>query len=174
GLEQFDAQIAVSHGYLIVATGHNMRFYGKDGKPLESKEAGGGTLGIITTTQLFGDEEMQEEIAASLNLPRRYAGLDSPTYIDLRIKFDEYRKRFWIISELNNKQDYSAVIEDGDRRAYYARRNRIVAAVSRTQDPRDGFYLYWWEGSVDDGAYDDIPDGTGPFTCPFSVFQPGD
>lgn len=33
-----------------------------------------------------------------------------------------------------------------------ARRGHVVVAVSKTEDPRDGFHLYWWQGYITDGA----------------------
>ena len=47
--------------------------------------------------------------------------------------------------------------------------------MSRTSDPRDGFYLYWWNAVIDEGACTTLGSPPGPpAACPNSTYQPGD
>jgi hypothetical protein len=62
-------------------------------------------------------------------LPASTAGYG---FYDLRMLFDSYRKRFWITALTANPGPDSAVPS-------------LVCAVSLTEDPLDGFYVYWWD-----------------------------
>ncbi|MGB8645471.1 MAG: hypothetical protein WCF84_09555 [Anaerolineae bacterium] len=60
---------------------------------------------------------------------------------DTRVMFDEYRKRFWIADLSNNP--YCGFQP--------CRRSRLVVAVSKDENPFDGWFLYFWDGVVDQG-----------------------
>lgn len=62
-------------------------------------------------------------------LPTSAAGYN---FYDLRMIFDSYRKRFWITALTANPGPDSAV-------------PALVCAVSKSEDPLDGFYVYWWD-----------------------------
>jgi hypothetical protein len=67
-----------------------------------------------------------------LDLEREF-GIDY--YYDTRIIFDSYRNRFWIGALTYN----SAHSQDADRHDVF------VIAVSKTDNPLDSWYLYWWD-----------------------------
>lgn len=55
---------------------------------------------------------------------------------DMRVLFDPYPKRFWLLD--------GGVIYTADRDPKKAR-GYFLLAVSQTEDPKDGWYLYWWD-----------------------------
>jgi hypothetical protein len=61
-------------------------------------------------------------------------------YDDVRLVFDEYRKRFCILS--SGGADKSVVPD------YWFNRSVQVLAVCVSQNPLDGWYLYWWDAAV--------------------------
>ena len=89
------------------------------------------------------------------------------SYYDTRVAFDQYRKRYVIVALAINNNVVDLI--QGRNCAQYpiftcgpigvsifpalkfARRDFVVAAVSRTADPRDGFFVYWWNASIDQG-----------------------
>lgn len=84
-----------------------------------------------------------------LDLERRF-GIDY--YYDTRTIFDSYRNRFWIGALAYN----CAHRQDTDRHDVF------VIGVSTTENPLDGWYLYWWDAVAHYGTAND------------PVFQPGD
>jgi len=62
-------------------------------------------------------------------LPKSKTGYN---FYDLRMVFDAYRKRFWITALTANPGPDSVVPS-------------LVCAVSQSEDPLDGFYVYWWD-----------------------------
>lgn len=107
-------------------------------------------------------------------------GIDD--YYDNRVLYDHYRKRFWIVAISQNstlrryvervtfsvakpKENWCTNPLDSSQpdqcgewalttypALATARRGYTVAAVSKTEDPRDGFYLYWWDDDIKDGT----------------------
>ena len=81
---------------------------------------------------------------------------------DARVLWDEYHKRFWIGAlMMNNNTGYA---DDGVPRpsslsadVAHARRAFLAIAASKTEDPRDGWYVYWTEG---------FPGQADPANCP--------
>ncbi len=75
----------------------------------------------------------------------------SDSIYDARVLWDEYHKRFWIAAlMINTNTEYA---NDGKPRpsslsadVAHARRAFLAIAASKTEDPRDGWYLYWTEG----------------------------
>jgi hypothetical protein len=86
---------------------------------------------------------------SSLNLVASF-GIDS--YYDTRAIFDPYRKRFWICALTFNSAHQNDT----------ARRDMVVMAVSKTQNPLDGWFLYYWDAVAHYGVPKD------------PVYQPGD
>ena len=83
----------------------------------------------------------------ALSLP---AGIDMT--FDVRAIFDAYRNRFWI----------GAIAFNSAHQNDQSRLTKFIAAVSRTENPADGWFLYWWDAVAHDGVPND------------PVFQPGD
>jgi hypothetical protein len=83
----------------------------------------------------------------ALGLP---VGIDTTS--DVRAIFDSYRSRFWTgVLVFNSAHPHDQ-----------SRLTKFAAAVSRTENPLDGWYLYWWDAVAHDGVPND------------PVFQPGD
>jgi hypothetical protein len=93
----------------------------------------------LSTSSFFG----------GLKLGEKY-GIDH--FYDTRTIFDSFRKRFWIAALTYNsphKQDTQ-------------RRDIVVLAVSKTENPLDGWYQYYYDAVAHYGEQND------------PVFQPGD
>ena len=94
-------------------------------------------------------------------------------WFDSRVVFDEYRKRFWIAAIARNPLWKEPT---GTPQQHASRRNKVAVAVSVSPDPRDGFYLYWWDAAIDDGACNEIGSSAADVdVCgPANTFRPGD
>lgn len=96
---------------------------------------------------------------ANINTKLRFAASDpkqcdpeSPTkshacvqeFYDTRILWDEKRKRFWVESAVRNHlwQCAPGARCDGEKQSATQARRYIAIAVSRTEDPRQGFHRY--------------------------------
>ncbi len=139
GLQQFDAQVAASDGYLIVATGHNMVFYGKDGQPLESK-LNGNVIGVINSASVLrqradaaGHQEQPEPPAAICVAEHRdvyrYASTFRPlpeTLLDhLRVEQQECVQGRWWLQAMGSP---GTLVATGSLPACRGRRTRATAS----------------------------------------------
>ena len=106
------------------------------------------TIGLMSMEKFFGP--VVADIYSHLYLSNAFKnkGLDQMGFYDARCLYDQYRKRFWIVSLVTNKSVVDKTKKASDREA---RRNRIACAVSKTSDPRDGFWMYWWDATPYDG-----------------------
>lgn len=181
GLSGLDVQVAAGKWALLVGNAGNVVFYGKDGKPLPSI-INGQPMSSRSSSQLFGKQALLADINAVLNLPAGfnttnfYVDNDNRSYIDLRVVYDDYRDRFWIGTEIVNWRTRDPNVLNSLPAARYARRSKFIAGVSKTSDPREGFWLYWWDNVVDDGACNTIPQDTSvpASKCPGYFYAPGD
>ncbi len=130
-----DPQIAASHSHVVVVTQQTLAFYAKDGTQ----------VGKTSFVSFFSKMGLNN---GTVN--------GSEVQSDPRLIFDAYRNRFWVIHGagngmwLTNASDPKTV------------RGRIYAAVSKTENPLDGWWLYWW-------------DAVAEWNKPGSlVYQPGD
>jgi hypothetical protein len=130
-----DAQIAVSSTHVIVTNRQRIRYYDKNGSALGSD---------IGSTAFF---------TAGLNL-KDAAGNPLDRFNDLRVIFDSFRSRFWITA-------YAGYSGAGNVPAA-KRRTFIPIAVSKTQNPLDGWYFYYWDGAAQEGKANS------------QIWQPGD
>jgi hypothetical protein len=89
------------------------------------------------------------DLFAPLDLKSQF---DIETYFDTRAIFDPHRQRFWI--------GCLAVKFLGG--AHTDHRTKFACAVSVSDNPLDGFHLYWWDAVAHDGVAND------------AVFKPGD
>ena len=108
----------------------------------------------VRTNDLFAP--MLGDINANLNLSAKeesdcnQANFDCHinNFYDTRIVYDEYRDRFWVVSlAIADK------IQAESPAVQAARRGKLAVAVSITPDPRDGWYLYWWDSVPNDGHW---------------------
>ena len=130
-----DAQIAVSATHVIVTNRQLMRYYDKNGSPVASS---------IGSTTFFN---------AGLNI-QDAAGNKIDRYNDLRVIFDSYRKRFWVTAYAGFSG--AANVPAAKRRSF------IPLAVSKTQNPLDGWYYYYTDGAAQQGQ------------AGSTIWQPGD
>jgi len=110
GGEGSDQQIAVSETHVGVSGRAVLAFYDKAG------------------TKVYGVTGAEAFFIAQ-GLPSAEGGYG---IYDLRMIFDEYRKRFWVAA-LTGKPGPGSKVPS------------FLCAVSKTQNPLDGFYLYWWD-----------------------------
>jgi hypothetical protein len=104
-------------------------------------EKSGSYLGSITARQMFSALGLDDGTVDAVN-----------DYRDLRAVYDSHRNRFWLSATgLTRNQPDPA-----------KRRSIIAVAVSKSNSPLDGWYLYWWDAVNDFG-------NTGG-----SVYQAGD
>jgi hypothetical protein len=93
--------------------------------------------------QLQQPEVFVGDLFAPLHLDRLMGA--SPTFFDTRSLFDSYRKRFWVGAlAIKHWPDSSGAVPADNL-------TKFVAAVSLTENPQDGFYLYWWDAVASDG-----------------------
>jgi hypothetical protein len=182
-----DPQIAAGKSYLIVTSYSKFWIYTKDGK-LVTKDKYGSPLSFpMTAAELFKPlwdppGRKAKSINSYLKLPSGVpCDVDDPfatgtfclnDWYDMRVIYDDYRNRFWMIAVARNPNWKN---EDATLKQRISRRTKVALAVSKTADPRDGFYLYWWNGVIDDGACATLGSPPGPpAACPNSTYQPGD
>jgi hypothetical protein len=130
-----DAQIAVSGTHAVVTNRQRMRYYDKSGNPLGAD---------ISSTAFF---------TSGLSL-KDAAGNPIDRFNDLRVIFDSYRKRFWVTAYAGFSGAANVPAEK--------RRTFVPMAVSKTQNPQDGWYFYYWDGAAEEG------------NATSQVWQPGD
>lgn len=154
-----DLNIAVSPGYVVVAASRRIYFYEKSGQPLQD------ATGEDHYSALTFFKAALDDANTTLNLPPGLPpdsnakqcfdvlvddGFLLDTVFDVHVLFDSYRQRFWVAGLAINKD--TDALSCTDPLGLIARRNKYVAAVSKTTDPRDGFYLYWWDAVIGDGT----------------------
>ena len=93
---------------------------------------------------------------------------------DSRVVFDDFRKRFWILSVVrNNSGGYFQGLTSKQQRVGH--RDIFLVAVSADEDPRDGWWVYAFSSTLDLGACNTIGSGpAAPPPCPGTFFRPGD
>jgi hypothetical protein len=157
GLNGIDPGIAAGTSYLLVCDNdHGIAVYDKVGRLLKQGPGQSSFPNPFSIGSLFS--KVRADIGLHMNLPKGLPpGFPQNTtgYGDVRVMFDSYRNRFWIYARARNDPandpqtivDYPAV--------KLARRQKAVAAVSKTEDPRDGFYTYWWNETIHNGDCND-------------------
>jgi len=154
----FDPQIAAGPSYLLMTMRDQLVFLDKAGKVL-SQDKNGKPFngGPINTNDFFGG--LTDDINAHLNLPPvspASQGYGIDTYYDARAIYDSYRQRYWIVAlAINNKtpcfQQKQAGAAQCNPFLSGARRGKVVVGVSSSSDPRDKWFLYWWDAIPHDG-----------------------
>jgi hypothetical protein len=87
-------------------------------------EKSGTYRGSITARQMFSDLGLDNGTPSAVN-----------SYKDLRAVYDSHRNRFWLMAT-----GLTASQPDPDKR-----RSITAVAVSKSNSPLDGWYLYWWD-----------------------------
>lgn len=196
-----DPQIAVGKSFVVVTAYNQVWTYTKAGTALTLNDHGQSITNPIAATTLFGDlwntkapnyTPVAQSINSYLNLPDGSKcdpknpfpapgfGLNDPSafclndFYDMRVIYDDFRDRFWIIAIARNPKWKDLSGTPGN---HIARRTKTLLAVSKTGDPRDGFYLYWFNSVIDDGACHSLSKNASGDTkvCgPANTYQPGD
>jgi hypothetical protein len=164
-----DPGIAVGNSYVIVCDNANgLAVYDKSGNLLGGPRAVGPSFpNPFSISSLFA--KVQADIDPLLNYP---AGLPSDFSVakgkgitafgDVRVMFDSYRKRFWIYAMAKNAPPWDAGSLMNYPAVKLVRRDKAAVAVSRTEDPRDGFDTYWWNNTIHNGDSNDPKGGPDP------------
>ncbi len=157
----WDPMIAVGNDFIVVTQDHEIGFFDKQGNRLASKH---GEPTQMSATEFFsgflastddGGDLNEHSINRHLGFPSvdPSAGSCDPTapwpspspcireFYDTRATYDPTTKRFVILSA--GRHSGITYAKDGTLKATDPLVRRYVAfAVSRTEDPRDGFYQY--------------------------------
>jgi hypothetical protein len=183
-----DAQIAAGPRFLVGASSGRLGFYDKATGALITADKSGNPFNGAPTARKFFQPLWDKAtshgatINDGLNLPTglRCDPLDPNSdaannfciddYYDLRVAFDMYRKVFWVVaSARNSNARCDKVHTPMPAASLAARRSKLLYAVSRTGDPRDGWRMFLWDAIADDGVCSSTT------KCPGSKsFQPGD
>lgn len=153
-----DPQVAASDRFLIVYTAHRYQIFDKATGRLVSAEGEIAPSGDFST--LFSalwsphvpaaqninqrlDFTTQDPLPCDAGAPTRSNSCVQEFY-DTRIMWDPQRRRFWIESAARNHLWFCKSGEacDGAKQTRTQARRYIAVAVSRTDDPRQGFYRY--------------------------------
>ena len=182
-----DPQVAAGKSHLIVTSYNRLWVYTKDGK-LATKDKYGNPLSYpIKASELFkplwdppgpntnginGFLKLPSGVPCDVEDPFATGTFCLNDWYDMRVIYDDFRDRFWVVASARNPNWKK---ESATLKQRIARRSKVALAVSRTSDPRDGFYLYWWNAVIDDGACATLGSAPGPPpACPNSTYQPGD
>lgn len=161
-----DPQIAVSRSLVAVLTWDTLAFYDKSGALAT------GFPNPTSTETIFAG--LLPTIDASLHLNSQAAG--NPNFLmengqvgDARVAFDNFRKR-WVVAATakNNSSNLKNTVST--RLRLSQRRTKFLLAISKTEDPAQGFHTYFFNGTPNDGACDSTSDSS---PCPGSSFTPG-
>jgi hypothetical protein len=158
-----DPSVAAGHTYLVVIRSHKYSFYDKQGTLLPAKNGVKSQWGSTEFfAPLWADKNPdgttnQNSINRHLGFPSKYATACDPAaptapdsacvneFYDSRVLYDFERKRFFIIAAARN-QIWRCDGDERDRtdcdKWETLKRRYIAVAVSRTEDPRDGFNFY--------------------------------
>lgn len=117
--------------------------------PADPQIAASSTHVVTTLVRWIGFYSKSGTLLAELSSPMFFAplGLDDGTaegidiYSDMRVIFDEYRKRFWV-GAVSRSSEVTAA----------ENRSLVTIAVSKTENPLDGWYFYWWDAAVNWGV----------------------
>ncbi len=179
-----DPQVAVGKNFMVVTSYSQIAVYNRKGKLLAGRKGHPYTnpFYAVDLYRPIWNPASSHNINTRLNLPPNMRcdprrDITNPAddaatkycideYYDTRVVYDSYRKRFWIVSLARNANARNV----DDPNILMGRRSFSVLAVTRTEDPRDGFYEFFWDGSVDQGACN-MPNDQ---PCPGSAFHPGD
>ena len=154
-LNNVDPGIAVGTSYVLVSDAVNgIAVYDKTGKLIPPKSGQSDFANPFSIRSLFS--KVKADIDPTLNMPSHLpTGFprEIEGYGDVRIMFDGYRKRFWIYAQAKNELHGFTTDQDivDHPNIKVARRNKAAVAVSKTEDPRDGFYTYWWNETIHNG-----------------------
>jgi hypothetical protein len=168
-----DPQVAAGHFLVAVLTWDTLTFYDKSGNPLPSindpTHPGRNFANPTNTETIFAAVVKKLDQNLKLNSKAQH----DPSFLfeageigDARVIFDNFRNRWVVLATAKNNHPNTTDIA----LVTSQRRTKFLLAVSRDEDPRDGFRTFGLDATPDDGACgknsDDSP-------CPGSRFTPG-
>jgi len=175
-----DPQVAASSTHLIVTTtggSGRIAFYEKNGALLTQTPDAQPLKNPMYEAEFFAP--LLPHVNSNLALPPSVAsqldGNGDPlfaidTVFDTRAVFSAIHRRFFVVAIARNSAPRDPEIADTFEE-YASRRTKLVVAVSRSEDPREGWHYYWWNAVISDGACYDQSSLCG---CPGTIYQPGD
>jgi hypothetical protein len=159
-----DPQVAVSDRFLVVYTAHRYQFFDKaTGTPLADDPGGevqsAGDFNTLFLPVWAARDHAGQPNPANINRRLKFkpgepldCDHESPTssnacvqeFYDTRVLWDGLRKRFWVESAARNHLWFCKDSEpcDGPKQTRTQARRYIAIAVSKTEDPRQGFHHY--------------------------------
>ena len=168
-----DPQVAAGHSVVAVLTWDTLTFYDKSGNPLPSindpAHPGRNFANPTNTETIFAAVVKKLDQNLKLNSKAQH----DPSFLfeageigDARVIFDNFRNRWVVLATAKNNhpntKDIALVTSQ--------RRTKFLLAVSRDEDPRDGFRTFGLDATPDDGACGKNSDAS---PCPGSRFTPG-
>ncbi|MES2772534.1 MAG: hypothetical protein V4722_00025 [Bacteroidota bacterium] len=134
--QSIDPHVAAGRNYLVMTNYDDIGFYDKNGALLARKA--GGLETHLNADVFFA--AFFDPINDLLGLSRKGAEYQINEFYDLRVIYDDNSRRFIIVSAARN-QLWINSDNIPDNKEPFARR-LVAFAVSKTEDPRDGFYQY--------------------------------
>ncbi|MCC7051916.1 MAG: hypothetical protein IT355_01530 [Gemmatimonadaceae bacterium] len=145
-----DPGIAAGRHFVLLSDNENgIAVYRRDGTLVQR-----GVFPLkISISRLF--RQAKDDANTHLNMPANVpAEFDKGIvgYGDVRVAYDGYRGRFWVYARSRNLRP-----DTGTQLVQFpilrvTRRNKSMVAVSRSEDPRDGFITYWWDETYRNGS----------------------
>jgi len=159
GVDGVDAGIAVGNQYIIVVHEGRIAFFDKSGKPLAGKA---GFATSMSATEFFGAflapikqdgsvnyDNINRYLRFPADAPIKCDADESPPkfpcvveFYDSRALFDPASKRFFILSAARHKLWRGDTPNNPSGQYDTLTRRYVAFAISRTQDPREGFHQY--------------------------------
>jgi hypothetical protein len=164
GQSGYDPAIAVGEKALLVITDHWISYYGRDGKPLPSKSGESTAMSATDFFKIFWEPTLPDNspnpnnINKYLNFPSDALKVDTTKapfgqkgaieeWYDSRCAYDPAHKRFFFLSAARNHLWFNDTATNPNGKYDDFVRRLFAFAVSKTDDPRDGWY-YWMTTST--------------------------
>jgi hypothetical protein len=137
GLQALDMQIAASHSHLVLSSVHTIAFFTKDGTLLDHSS--------IADFFDLARKDMNDNVLDPATSAKLAAPYQINELYDARVVFDAVRKRFWVgCLARNSEAKYGSEPDHTKHRV-----TKFALAVSKTENPADGFISYWWDPVYD-------------------------
>jgi hypothetical protein len=144
-LDGVDPMIAVGHTYIIVSQDHSFAYYDKNGnlRPntgrISTKDFFSSVINQANINFELGDAP--NEVLTKCDDDQTNLTKDITEAYDTRVIYEPENRKFIILSALRNRIWHDA--EDPDLCKTWAIRT-FAFAISNTEDPRDGFKMWFW------------------------------
>jgi hypothetical protein len=170
GGTSWDPAIAVGEKAILVISDHWISYYGRDGKPLATKNGEATSMSADDFFKIFWQPTLPDgtsnpnNINKFLDFPSKALKVDTTKepfgqtgaieeWYDSRCAYDPVHKRFFFLSAERNHLWFNDPTTNPSGKYDGFVRRFFAFAVSKTEDPRDGWY-YW---STTSSNYADWP-----------------